>query len=161
MKSYTVHRFRRAAGDPATEADATVFVKEGFCWPALFVPVLWLIYRQMWLVLVGFVAAAVALTMAPALLGFGEEVGALLAIALQVALATEGNDLRRWTLHRRSRYELAGLTYGPSLFEAELRYFRDWVDRVTVRQQEVAEAEAEVSFRAGPVDTSGAAGAPA
>ena len=33
---------------------ALAFVKEGFSWPAFFVPALWLIYHRMWIELVVF-----------------------------------------------------------------------------------------------------------
>jgi hypothetical protein len=149
MKSYTVHRPRRAAGDPSAEAEATRFVKEGFCWPALFVPVIWLAYRMMWLVLAGYVAAVAAVMVAAGLLGLGGEVGGLVAMALQVALATEGNDLRRWTLRRRG-HEFVATAFGPSLFEAELQYFRGWTMRTSTAREKAAAAEAEIAFRAPP-----------
>ena len=43
------------APDIEARADALQFVKEGFCWPAFFVPALWLIYCRMWIELVLFV----------------------------------------------------------------------------------------------------------
>ena len=33
-------------------ADRLAFVKDGFSWPALFVPLLWLIYHRMWIELI-------------------------------------------------------------------------------------------------------------
>ncbi len=42
--------------DLALRAEALAFVKEGFSWPALFVPAFWLIYHRMWIELVVFLA---------------------------------------------------------------------------------------------------------
>ena len=40
---------------------AAVFVKEGFCWPALFFALPWLIFRRLWWVLAGYVVAGAAI----------------------------------------------------------------------------------------------------
>lgn len=152
MKSYTVHRPRRTAGNVAAETDATVFIKEGICWPALVAPVIWLFYRMMWLVLVCYLAIAIGGSFLISLAGLGEAVSVVFGVALQVALATEGNDLRRWTLRRRG-WEFVGTAFGPSLFEAELQYFRGWTERVSSRQEAAAAAEPEVAFRTPPAAT--------
>ena len=51
---YSVYEPPSEAQDLKDRADSLVFVKEGFSWPALFIPGLWLIYRRMWLELVLF-----------------------------------------------------------------------------------------------------------
>ena len=45
MRLYTVHQ----NPDPLSGNDL-VFVKEGFCWPAFFFPMLWPLWHRLWLV---------------------------------------------------------------------------------------------------------------
>ena len=54
MTLYSVYEPPSEAQDLEDRADSLVFVKEGFSWPALFVPGFWLLYRCMWLELVLF-----------------------------------------------------------------------------------------------------------
>ena len=54
MTLYSVYEPPGEAQDLEDRADSLVFVKEGFSWPALFVPGFWLLYRCMWLELVLF-----------------------------------------------------------------------------------------------------------
>ena len=54
MTLYSVYEPPSEAQDLEDRADSLVFVKEGFSWPALFVPGFWLLYRRMWLELVLF-----------------------------------------------------------------------------------------------------------
>jgi hypothetical protein len=117
MRVYTVHEGR--AGDP----DDTVFVKDGFCWPALFVPALWLIYRRLWFGLV--VWLGVGLTLAMLLEVGGVSDGAAVAVMLgfHVLVAFEANDWLRRTLARNGRPQTASVA-APDLASAEIRYFQ-------------------------------------
>ena len=119
MRFYTVQAPPEAAPF-AADPSRIVFVKEGFCWPALFIAPLWLIYRRMWLVLLFYVLALVGL-------GFASERadGPLLsAIGVLSAFwfALEANELRRWTLSRRG-WRLLGIAGGRRLVDAELGWF--------------------------------------
>ena len=56
MKTYTVH-YRPEAGVSMTGlANDAILVKEGFSWPAFFIPFIWLIYQRMWIVFAAFIA---------------------------------------------------------------------------------------------------------
>jgi len=123
MRIYTVHAppaGRRDASDPMR----FVFIKEGFCWPALFVPVLWLLFRRLWLVLVLFLAAS-------AVLGWlsdrvDDPAAGVVFFGALFLFALEANGLRRWTLERRS-WRFVGVAEGRSLREAELRFFPAYI----------------------------------
>ena len=123
MRIYTVHAppaGRRDANDPTRFA----FVKEGFCWPALLIPVLWLIFRRLWLVLILFLAVA-------AVFGrlsdrIADPFAGVVLLAALFLFALEANGLRRWTLERRG-WRLVGVAEGNSLREAELRFFPAYV----------------------------------
>ena len=83
--------------DDAPDPLSLVFVKEGFCWPALFFPEIWLIFRRLWLVWSSssIIAAVALLTLfadrAPGPLPWTA------ARPRPLFFALEGNDLRRWT----------------------------------------------------------------
>jgi Zn-dependent protease with chaperone function len=64
MRTYTVHHRLTDARDLAREVEGLVFVKEGFCWPGLFFPAFWLLFRGLWLVLIGYLVVAAAIVSA-------------------------------------------------------------------------------------------------
>jgi hypothetical protein len=119
MRTYTVHA---PPGDDAPP-ERFAFVKDGFSWPALFVPILWLLWHRLWLALVWYVAWVLALAWADRLAG--ETWAASLAILGALFLALEANDIRRRSLARRGWREL-GAASGANLEEAEVRFFSEW-----------------------------------
>jgi hypothetical protein len=122
MALYTVLVPRLASGTPQAEPDpmAAVFVKEGFCWPALFFALPWLIFRRLWWVLAGYIiVVAVVGAIGNAV---GEAFPGPALVLLHFLFALEANELRRWTL-RRHGYRFAAVVEGRGLEEAEIRYF--------------------------------------
>lgn len=99
-----------------------VFVKEGFCWPALFVAGPWMIFRRLWLVLAGYIVLALAVSALAVPLGPGFAGWAIILIHFLFAL--EANELRRGTLYRHG-YWLVGVVQGRGIEEAEIHYFAD------------------------------------
>jgi hypothetical protein len=124
MALFTVHAPRTADGAEADPSDL-VFVKDGFCWPALFIPVVWLVYRGLWLTLLLYVVALVGLSFVAGLAGSDASTAVIVLFAFWFAL--EANGLRRWTLERH-RYDLAGVVEGRTREEAERRYFAEVMD---------------------------------
>lgn len=140
MKSFTVHE--KAALE---DADARlVFVREGFSWFALALPVLWLIYHRAWIAAPVYAAIACvcalalwltgythdSLTVAAGLLllgpvylvGFADPLIAVMGAALGFLFAWEAHDLwRRWLA--MEGYEVIGVIAGKNLSEAERAYF--------------------------------------
>lgn len=126
MRSYTVHRRQPPSGDRQAEADGLVFVHEGFCWPALLISALWLIYRRLWLVLLGYIAIT-ALTGPLAAASGLDGTGVMMTLAaVQALLAAQAYDLWRWTLSRRG-YDMIGLATGRNIVEAEMQFFQAWL----------------------------------
>jgi hypothetical protein len=122
MPVWTVHA---KAADPAAlraRPEDIRFVREGFNWPAFLVPLLWLVIKGMWIVLLialAFEFSIMAIGEAWKLSGFAQTA---LSIALNLVMGFAGNDLYRWTLGRGGYREI-GLAAGSDIDEAELRYF--------------------------------------
>ena len=121
MKFYTVH-----LNDAETrETRQIVFVKEGMAWPALAVPLLWLLYHRLWFEAAGYFGLSLLLTAGLVYLGYGETPIMIASFALQLLVAAEGNELRRLALARKGA-RFAAIVHGGSEEEAEERFFRDY-----------------------------------
>ncbi len=126
MTVYSVYEPPAKAPEVLTRAEALGFVKEGFSWPALLVPGLWLLYQRMWLEFVLFVVLFVVLGW---LLGQSDQGQALfgwISLGIVVLFAAEANDLRRAALERRGWREV-GVAIGQSREAAEFSFFRSWL----------------------------------
>jgi len=123
IRHYTVH-FPPVGAEEALDeekaAERAVFVRDGFNWPCLFIPLIWLLYRRMWLVLVLYLALTLALVGLDFLAG--DAAATWVAIAFAVFFAMEANNLRRWSLDRRGWREV-GAASGRDEDEAALRFF--------------------------------------
>jgi hypothetical protein len=128
VKIYTVHEPPEQHLEAIEKSDRIEFVKEGFAWLALFFPLLWLIYHQMWLVLAVFAGGVLILTGGLYELGMGEAVINLVSALVSVAFAFEANNLRRWTLERQG-YRMIATVSGRSQEDCELKFFSYWSDQ--------------------------------
>jgi Protein of unknown function (DUF2628) len=135
---YSVFEPPAAVRDPEDRAEALVFVKEGFSWPALLVPGLWLLYQSMWLELISFLFLFALLAW---VFGPSEQGQAMLgwtSVALIVLFAFEANDLRRVALERRG-YRQLGSAVGSDSDAAELAFFQSWMpEQKKGRQRETS-----------------------
>ncbi len=148
MTVYSVYEPPADDSDVAVRADKIAFVKEGFSWPALLVPVLWLLYQRMWIELILFVAI---LSAVPWLFGFdqtGKEFAGWVSLALTILFAFEANDLRGWALQRRG-YRFAAVATGRDRTEAERSFFTAWLPQQT-RSKRVPEATPRASDASPP-----------
>jgi Protein of unknown function (DUF2628) len=124
MKLYNVLAPPAAAGSAGPQPEAFVFVKEGFCWPALYLAPFWLLWRRLWLVFALYVVAVIAIAM------LAEQLPGVVIwfvfVLFGFLVALEANNLRRWTLERRG-YRFVGVASGGNAREAEFRFFARWV----------------------------------
>jgi hypothetical protein len=139
---YSVYEPPAKTPDMLARAETLAFVKEGFSWPALLVPGLWLLFQRLWLELVLFVALFVVLGW---LLGQSDQGQALfgwISLAIVVLFAAEANELRAAALERRG-WRQVGVAIGRNLEAAELSFFRSWLadhDRQPRERQLMPEA---------------------
>ena len=125
MRHYTVQQ--RQDWDTGTDPDV-VLIKEGFCWPALFVPLLWLIYRLQFLGLLAYLSATAILSAAVKYTGMEPLLGLSLSIVLSLLVASLANDWRRWRLAAKG-YELVTIAAADNLRQAEQKIFHcDWLN---------------------------------
>ncbi len=126
MKLFTVHA---PPGAPEGRgAEDFVFVKDGFSWPALFAPLLWLLYHRMWIEFV--IVLALVLLLDASLTALGVRDGALVwaGFTFNLLFAFEANDLRRARLTRKGWRDF-GPVMGDNLSGAERAFFADWLVR--------------------------------
>lgn len=126
MATYTVHERNTGIADIASRADSILFVKDGFAWLALFIPILWMLFHRMWLVLLAFLLIVSAIEAGLAAAGLGEMLAGWVTFGASLLFAFQANDLRRWTLARRG-YSLVGLVTGRNRRECEVKFFEIWL----------------------------------
>jgi hypothetical protein len=89
----------------------------------LFIPVLWLIYRRLWLGLVAWLAVGFVLALLLETGGVSDGAALVVLLGFQILVAFEANDWLRWTLARHGRPQVASVA-APNLAAAEIRYFQ-------------------------------------
>jgi hypothetical protein len=122
MASFSVYEPPETAPGSFEAADGSAFVKDGWCWPALLIPPIWLIWRRMWLVFLLWLAAVVAISLLAALTRLPEAAVSAVETGFWLWFALEANALRRWTLARHG-WRFAGIATGVDRVDAEHRFF--------------------------------------
>ncbi|NVN85913.1 MAG: DUF2628 domain-containing protein [Rhodopseudomonas sp.] len=125
MPVYTVHAPPTVDQEPDNTSDRFVFVRDGFHgWAFLLGPV-WLLYRRLWLALLGYIALNVTLTLglSAAHADAGARLGVMFLLAL--LLGFEAATLWRWTLSRREWRQL-DIVVAADEEAAERRFFDRW-----------------------------------
>ena len=125
MSVYTVHEPPLRAVDDLADPERFVFVRDGFyVWAFLLTP-LWLLWRRLWLVLVGYLVFLAALDVALAIAGASAAVVTLVNVIVSLLIGLEASTLRRFTLRRRG-WRNVGIVSGDDREDAECRFFDDW-----------------------------------
>lgn len=118
MRFYSVYQSPEARGDRDL-----IFIKDGFCWPALVLPLVWPLWRGLWLVAAVVFAILVVVSAAVESGWLAPLTGGVIEIAVALVMGFEGNNLRRWTKSGRGWREV-GMVSGRRLAEAEQAFFR-------------------------------------
>ncbi len=131
MPVYTVHAPGYVSGLGGADLHSTdrfVFVRDGFhFWAFLFGP-LWLIVHRLWLVLIGWIIAVIALDLVLKQLGVGPAAIAFAEIIVALLMGFEAASLQRWTLSRNDFSQL-DVVIADDEEAAERRFFDRWARR--------------------------------
>jgi Protein of unknown function (DUF2628) len=153
MPVYTVHAPKANGADPRA-TDRFTFVRDGFhVWAALLGPV-WLIWRRLWLALIGWIIVILAIDVAMMRLGTGGTVIFLANLLIALLMGFEAASLQRWTLSRGNWRQL-DIVVGDDEEQAERRFF----DRWTAKQRGLSNDQSAVD-RGGPPPTRDLPGQP-
>ena len=126
MTVYSVYEPPVSETDVIARADRLAFVKEGFSWVALLVPLVWLLYHRMWIEAVVLFLVYVGLQLAFGGDAQGQALVTWASLAISLLFAFEASDLRTASLERRG-YRLAGVVSGRDRVDAERAFFVKWL----------------------------------
>ena len=130
MPTYTVHAPPPRAGETASDPQRFVFVRDGFYFWAFVLAPLWLLFRRLWLVLLGYIVVNALVGGILYLLGVSGSFRVLASMLIALLLGFEAATLWRWTLQRR-RWQMLGFVVGDDEENAERRFFGEWAKRAT------------------------------
>jgi hypothetical protein len=119
MRLYTVH----APAEIPVEPERFAFVKDGFSWPALFVPIVWILWHRLWVTLVWYIVFLLVVAWVDRLAG--DTPAVILGLLGGLFFAFEANDIRRRSFAARGWDDL-GSASGSDRAEAEARFFERW-----------------------------------
>jgi hypothetical protein len=134
MAVYTVHEPLLRATEASADPERFVFVRDGFYVWAFLLTSLWMLWRRLWLVLVGYIVVLGALDIAMVILGASQAVVVLGGVLISLFVGLEASTLRRFTLRRRG-WKNVGIVSGDDAEDAEWRFFDAWAR--TARAQPV------------------------
>jgi len=137
MAVYMVLEPPRADGDVVKRAERIVFVRDRFAWGAFLLGPLWLLWRRLWLALIGYIVAVGLVMVALRFAGVGPNWRAFAGVLIALPLGFEGANLRRWTLVRRGWRDL-GIVIGDDIEAAERRFFDGYTAHAAERGETVA-----------------------
>lgn len=121
MRFYTIHErpAQKAGGDAEVLAIAS-----GFYWFAAVAPLLWLLWRRLWLGLALYLLFSVALGVAFALGDIAEPAATAIGLAVSLLIGFGAADYWRWTLERKG-WRLVAVLRADATVDAEDLYIRN------------------------------------
>ena len=122
MSVYTVHAPKSLGTDVRAAPEKVVFVRDGFHVWAFLLGFIWLIYRRLWLVLLGYIVVQVAAEIMLRLTHASGFAYFVVMLVIALFLGSEAGALRRWTLSRR-KWQQIGLVAADDEEAAERRFF--------------------------------------
>ena len=120
-----------------TRAEAADFVPDRFTWSAFLFAPLWMLLHRLWIVLVGYLAANVALVLALKYADAPSDARNIALALLALLVGFEAASLRRWTLLLNGWREV-GTIVADDRESAERRFFDRYVSLETTREMEAA-----------------------
>ncbi|MFM1815125.1 MAG: hypothetical protein RLZ98_1820 [Pseudomonadota bacterium] len=124
--SYTAYEPPDGPVDRVERAAKVEFIKDGFSLMAALLPPVWLFSHNLWLELVAYIGAALAVLVALEVAGVGADWQLIILLALHIWFGFEAASVRRWNLERQGWRRLGAVT-GSSLLDCERRFFDAWL----------------------------------
>ncbi len=124
MTVFTVHQPAPRKTEDVAPPERFVFVRDGFYFWAFLLGPLWMFWNGLWLVLVIYLVATVAIQAALWALGVSAAVKFAVSLLIAILVGCEAGSLRRWSLRRR--WTNVGLVVATSQETAERRFFESW-----------------------------------
>lgn len=124
MRTYSVFVPPKMAGTLEEDAQSLVFVRHGWSLAALFVPLVWMIVRRLWWVLLAYVIVVVAIQLLS--LAVPELVTTGLSVAVAIIVMVEAGQLRLESMAAKGFREIAVLE-ARNRNEAEHFFFAQWL----------------------------------
>mgnify|MGYP002633764594 CR=1 FL=1 len=128
MPTYTVHEppsRQSAKAESVTAPERFVFVRDGFYFWAFVLAPVWLLVHRLWLALLFYVVATVAVGIGLYYAGVSPTVRGIAEILIALGIGFEASSIWRWTLSRR-RWKTLGFVVAEDQEIAERRFFAEW-----------------------------------
>ncbi|MEO0385739.1 MAG: DUF2628 domain-containing protein [Pseudomonadota bacterium] len=131
MRTYSVFAPPRMAGTLEEDAQSLVFVRHGWSLAALFVPLIWMLVRRLWWVLLAYLVVVIGIQVLS--LAVSDLVTTGLSVAVAIVVFVEAGQLRLESMAVKGYREIAVLE-ARNRDEAERVFFTQWVaDRDAVQ----------------------------
>lgn len=141
MQTYTVYEKRVTSDDMDERATELEFVREGFAWLALLVPVIWFLVHGLWRGLLLYLLLTTGIVVALTGLGVSEQIVGYGGFVINLIFAFEARDIQRAALERRG-YILQAVVSGSSLADCERRFIAEWLPAAKRERERPAVASA-------------------
>lgn len=141
MAIYTVHEPPARPDELRAAPERLRFVRDGFHFWAFVVPLWWMLWHRLWLVLICYLVVVVALNFALRAMGLSTGGTILVNLLFSMLIGLEAGILRRWTLGRRGWQERAVIS-ADRHETAERRFFDNCDDEDTAGADTYAAAPA-------------------
>jgi hypothetical protein len=125
MPVYTVHAPSNVT--LRNEADKFVFVRDGFHFWAMLLGPFWLLWKRLWLILLGYIVVTAAIAISLRLLGAATEVRLIVFALLALLMGLEAASLRRWS-YSRGKWHQIDFVVADDEEAAERRFFDRWTE---------------------------------
>jgi hypothetical protein len=129
MAVYCAYVPAEAAPGQPEGIERAVLVRDGFHWLAFLVPVLWLLFNRLWLALLAYVVAALALG-ALGQIGWPEGAVVLAGLLAMLFVGITAPDIKGSGLERRG-FRLADVVSASDTEEAETRFAARWLAKAS------------------------------
>ena len=128
MPTFTVHAPPPKQGETTSAPERFVFVRDGFHFWAFVLAPFWLLWRWLWLALLGYLVVSFMLALVLFLLGVSAQVQWPVSLLVALLVGFEAATLWRWTLGRRG-WKTLGFVVGEDREIAEQRFYAAWTMR--------------------------------